>query len=345
LGYIVRTSEVGELMPNGLELRDRAHLAKLRRAIEFSINKFIQTVPLSCREQVSYSVSAGHRTRGVACLLACESVGGPWQSAVSLSTAIELAHKASIIHDDIADGDEIRRERVTIHKKYGIPMALAVSDFLLSSALKQAQSLSPLDGKHLNLFIKTFYSMATGQLNDVAGGIFEKPETKEWGSNHLLKTGSLAALPFEAGAIVGGGSAHEVKTLNAFGSSVGLAFQLINDTRSLLDLDNGRTGLSSDLRNAKITPLVSWARLAAEPHLRTEIDSLLNHKWPLTTHQVIRLKKILIDLGAHEYSNKQAEILLTRARLELAILKDSRAKRIFCAGSTYSTFVQLAFLR
>lgn len=331
-------------MPKGLKLRDVAHLARLKRAIEFSIGKFVRTVPRSCCEEVAYALAGGHRTRGVACLLACESVGGNWPSAVPLSMAIELGHKASIIRDDIADGDEFRRGRVTSHKKYGIPLALTVSDFLLSCAFKQAESLSSADGRYLSLFVQTFYSMATGQLNDVAGGNFEAPETKEWGSNHLLKTGSLAALPFEAGAIIGDGSADQVRALTAFGNSLGLAFQLINDARSLLGRENGRTGLSSDLRYGKVTPLVSWARNAADPRMRIEMDDLLRQPWPLTASQVMRLRSILIDLGAHDYADKQVELLLAKARHEIIILEDGMAKRILRTGSVHTTFVRLAFL-
>lgn len=330
-------------MPKGLKLRDAAHLARLKRAIESGIGKFVRTVPRSCYEEVAHALAGGHRTRGVACLLACESVGGNWPSAVPLSVAIELGHKASVIRDDISDGDEFRRGRATSHKKYGIPLALTISDFLLSSALKQAENLSSADGRYLSLFVRTFHSMATGQLNDVAGGIFETPETKKWGSNHLLKTGSLARLPFETGAIMGGGSADQIRALTAFGNSLGLAFQLINDARSLLGREDGRTGLSSDLRHGKVTPLVSWARHVADHRIQIEIDDLLRQPCPLTTDQVMRLRTILIDLGAHGYADKQVELLLAQARHKIVVLEDGIAKRILRAGSVHSTFVRLAF--
>lgn len=327
-----------------LQLRDLAHLSRLKRAIEFSIDEFGRAVPSRWRDAVTYALAGGHRTRGVACLLACESVGGTWRSAVPLSVAIELLHKASVIHDDIADKDEFRKGRASHYRKFGIPLAIAVSDFLLSSAFKQAESISPADSRYPSLFAKAFYSMATGQLNDVVGGVFEEPGTEEWGANHLLKTGSLAALSFEAGALTGGGSADQVTALTAFGASLGLAFQLINDTRSLLDRESGRIGLSSDLRNGKITPLVSWARHVADPCLRTEIDGMLNQSSPLAAPQVMRLKSILIDLGAHSYIDKQVELLLAEARRDILILEDSMAKHILSAGSVYSTFARLTFL-
>jgi geranylgeranyl diphosphate synthase type II len=232
---------------------------------------------------------------------------------------------------------------MTPHVKYGVPSALAISDFLLASSLEQIAKFPSVGYACLGLFVKTFHSMATGQLNDVEGGVLETPETSEWGSNHLLKTASLAVLPFETGAIVGGGSEHQRHALVSFGTFVGLAFQLLNDVRGLLNYERGRSDASSDLRTGKVTPLVSWARQAASSNQLAEIDRLLEQSWPLTDDQVVRLRTILVDLGAHDYAERQAVSLLARARDQLADLEDSLAKRILYNGSAETSFARLAF--
>ena len=330
-------------MVKGLGVRGATHLVRLKRAIEVGIGEFVQMAPSSSRDRVAYAVSGGHRTRGVACLLACEAVGSPWRSAVPVGVAIELGHKASVIRDDVADGDTLRRGRMTSHIKYGVPHALAISDYLLASSLDQIAKFPSVGHECLRLFVKTFHSMAIGQLNDVEGGVLEAPETSEWGFNHILKTASLAVLPFETGAIVGGGSEHQRDALVSFGTFVGLAFQLLNDVRGLLNYERGKGDTSSDLRTGKATPLVSWARQVASPQQLAEIDRLLEQSWPLTDDQVLRLRTILVDLGAHDYTQRQAVALLERARDQIANLEDSLAKQILCNGSTNTSFARLAF--
>ena len=335
--------QVGRPMAKGIGVHGTTHVLRLKRAIEVGIADFVRTAPGGSRDRVAYAVSGGHRTRGVACLLACEAVGSPWRSAVPVGVAIELGHKSSVIRDDIADGDSLRRGRVTPHIKYGVPRALTTSDYLLASSFKQIAEFPSVGNDCLRLFVKTFHSMATGQLNDVEGGVLETPETGEWGSNHQLKTASLAVLPFETGAIVGGGSEHQREALVSFGTLVGLAFQLLNDVRALLNYERGKGNTSSDLRTGKATPLVSWAKHVASPQQSAEIDRLLQQSLPLTDDQVGRLRAILVDLGAHEYTQRQALLLLDKARGQIAGLDDSLAKRILYKGSMGTSFARLAF--
>jgi geranylgeranyl pyrophosphate synthase len=328
---------------NALSARQAVHVARLRGVVGLSIREFVRSAPSSFRLQIAYALAGGRRTRGVACLLACEAVSGSWHSAVRLSTAVELMHKAAVISDDVADGDDCRRGRATFHVEYGIPTAVAVSDFLLAAGLKQAQEVPSVGDQCLRLFVRTFQAMASGQLIDVVGGVLETPGTKEWASNHLLKTGSLAALAFEVGAIAGGASTQTIDQFSSFGGAAGVAFQLLNDVRSLLDIEEGRSGAYSDLRNGKITPLISWARQAATPAARAEIDELLNPSLSSSDDRIARLRSILIEIGAQKYVEEQAVAVLAEAKRQLSGIDDSLAKQILYDGCSAESFVKLVF--
>lgn len=327
---------------SGLSAREAAHIARLKRVTELGIRGFVRSVPSSFRLQVAYALAGGRRTRGIACLLACEAVSGSWHPAIPLSTAVELMHKAAVISDDVADGDDSRRGRATFHVKYGIPMAVAVSDFLLAAGLERAQETPVVGDQCLRLFTRTFHAMASGQLNDVVGGVLETPGTQEWAANHLLKTGSLARLAFEVGAIAGGGSAQIINNFASFGGAAGVAFQLLNDVRCLLDSEDGRSGAYSDLRNGKITPLISWARQAVSSSVRAEIDDLLN-PYSASDDRIARLRNILINMGAHKYVEDQAAAILAQARSQLSSVDDSLAKEILYDGSRVESFIKLVF--
>jgi geranylgeranyl pyrophosphate synthase len=328
---------------SALSTRGAAHVARLRGVVELRIRDFVRSAPASFRLPIAYALTGGRRTRGIACLLACEAVSGSWHSAVPLSTAVELMHKAAVISDDVADGDDCRRGRATFHVKYGIPTAVAVSDFLLAAGLKHAQEVPSVGDQCLRLFARTFHAMASGQLTDVVGGVLETPGTKEWASNHFLKTGSLAALAFEVGAIAGGASTQAIEQFASFGGAAGVAFQLLNDVRSLLDLEEGRNGAYSDLRNGKITPLISWARQAATPSARAEIDGLLNLSLSSSADRITRLRDILIEMGAQNYVEEQAVAVLTEARRQLSGFDDSLAKQILHDGCNVESFLKLVF--
>lgn len=80
-----------------------AHLAYLRRELYRSLRKRTQRWPGNPL-LFHQGTAGGWRNRGIACMLAAESVGGDWRDARDLAVALEIGHKASIIRDDIADG-------------------------------------------------------------------------------------------------------------------------------------------------------------------------------------------------------------------------------------------------
>src|ERR1041384_3538244 len=114
--------------------------------------------------------SGGKRIRPALCLLTCEALGGDPRRALHFALAAEILHNVLLIHDDIEDGDRVRRDRETLWAKLGIPNAINVSDFLVAKAYGIILE-SPLEPEIrlelLKVFSNTYQRTVEGQALDI----------------------------------------------------------------------------------------------------------------------------------------------------------------------------------
>ena len=94
-----------------------------------------------------YIVSGGKRLRPFMVIKSCQMFGGNAKMALPPAAAVELIHNFSLVHDDIMDNDEMRHSVMTVHKQYGIPVAILAGDILFSKAFQ----LLVLDGKKVGI--------------------------------------------------------------------------------------------------------------------------------------------------------------------------------------------------
>ncbi|NJM40461.1 MAG: hypothetical protein HC853_06705 [Anaerolineae bacterium] len=87
-------------------------------------------------------INAGKRIRPLLVLLACEACGGDPRTALPAAAAVELLHNFSLIHDDIEDGDELRRGRLTLWKQWNIAQAINAGDAMFAQAHLALQRLA-----------------------------------------------------------------------------------------------------------------------------------------------------------------------------------------------------------
>ena len=200
------------------------------------------TAPLF--EAMRYSLLAGgKRLRPILALAACEAVGGNIEAAMGLGCAVEMIHTYSLIHDDLPcmDNDDLRHGRPTNHKVYGEAIATLAGDALLTDAFKVlACSVSESVPPAIVLDTIAQLSHAAGSAGMVAGQVVDllgegKPFTvEELEYLHSRKTGALFLAAINGGARLGGAGPRELKSLDAYGRALGLAFQVVDD---LLDVE------------------------------------------------------------------------------------------------------------
>lgn len=193
--------------------------------------------------------TGGKRLRARLALQAVEALGGDPLHAVGWGAACELLHNASLIHDDIQDGDSFRRGRPAIWTLYGIDQAINAGDLCIAlayQAIESVQGPASLGWVLTNAVTGSSKRMVCGQAAEfylLGGGA---PTWENYAKAVSGKTSALFSLPIEGAALIAGRSPNEARRLAETCSSFGLLFQIQDD---ILDLygDNGRDNRGSDL--------------------------------------------------------------------------------------------------
>jgi geranylgeranyl diphosphate synthase type I len=203
------------------------------------------------------STGGGKRFRPALCLLACEAVSGAWEEALSLAAAIELLHNFSLIHDDIEDGDPVRRHRPTVWKVWGQPQAINVGDAMFALA-SRAVLCTHVDHRIAQevaaAFQETTLALTVGQYLDMSFEDRQDVAVVEYTEMITGKSAELIAFSLWSGARVGGGPAGACERLREFGRELGRAFQIQDDIMGIWgSVDQTGKEPAKDLRNRKKT--------------------------------------------------------------------------------------------
>ncbi len=243
-------------------------------------------------------------------LLVCIAAGVPvvlTDSLVRAAVAVELVHAATLVHDDVIDGSDLRRGRPTVVAKGGRLMALATGDLLFSRAFAELADGGELEPVRV-------LSDAASQLAE--GELMQRRDAWQPGvtqSRYLercrLKTGVLFRAACELGAIAGGAP---IDPLGCFGERIGIAFQLLDD---VLDVTGPpeRTGKprGADLLDGTVTlPLI-------EARLRDPSLAELDLRSVRTASQAAALCDRIELLGGLEFAREHALSVVAAAKSEL----------------------------
>ena len=246
----------------------RVYLDEKRAIVEEALNRFFPRPegPASdVVEAMRYSLFAGgKRLRPILCIAGASAVGGDESHALPVACALELIHTYSLIHDDLPamDDDDLRRGKPTCHKVFGDAVAVLAGDGLLTEAfhLMGRGDLSGHVSPHVLLKAITLIAFAAGYQGMVGGQVVDiQSEGKGVDASlvefiHTHKTGALITASVASGALIGGGTAGQVVSIQDYGQKIGLAFQIADD---ILDIEGDtRTmgkGVGNDVRKKKIT--------------------------------------------------------------------------------------------
>jgi farnesyl diphosphate synthase len=187
------------------------------------------------------SLNGGKRLRPFLLVETARLLGGSAAAALRVGTALECLHCYSLIHDDLPamDDDDLRRGQPTVHKAFDEATAILAGDSLLTYAfdIVAAPETDVPDAARAELVLALARAagaggMAGGQALDLAAEN-EAPDEAAIMTLQAMKTGALLRFACEAGAIIAGSGSKDRKRLQAFGRTIGLAFQLADD---LLDV-------------------------------------------------------------------------------------------------------------
>ena len=153
-----------------------------------------------------------------------------------IALALELIHSATLVHDDILDEDELRRNNPTLYKKYGSKIAVLEGDFLLTLAL---ETLSKTNMDILKVFSDKIKKTLLGELNQNET-LNKIPDEKHYLNKTILKTANLFLAGLEALFTIKKIDGNLKKALLDFTLNFSIAFQIKNDTKDIIsDIKNG----------------------------------------------------------------------------------------------------------
>jgi geranylgeranyl diphosphate synthase type II len=194
--------------------------------------------PVSIHKAMRHSVFAGgKRLRPILCMEAGRMIAGSLPEGIDdLGAALEMLHTYSLIHDDLPalDNDDLRRGRPTCHKVFGDAIAILAGDALQTQAYEVlAQLKCPAEAR-----VKIIEEIAhgTGTIDGMIGGQVvdleaehSKPNATTLEYIHRAKTAALITASLVSGGLYAGAKDRDIEKLRAFGQSIGLAFQIVDD--------------------------------------------------------------------------------------------------------------------
>jgi geranylgeranyl diphosphate synthase, type I len=205
--------------------------------------------------------AGGKAVRPALAVLSARAAGGDADAGLPGAVAVELVHNFSLVHDDLMDGDTLRRHRPTVWSVWGSATAILVGDALLALAHEMLleEATAPA-ARAAALLSDATRRLIRGQMADLAFEHRDDVTVPECLRMCADKTGALLSASAAIGAVLAGAPKATIDALAEFGAQLGLAFQMVDDLLGIWG-DPAATGkpVFSDLRSRKKSLPVCYA--------------------------------------------------------------------------------------
>ena len=204
-------------------------------------------------ELLDYSLKGGgKRIRPALTLLSGKFYDYNLGSLLSMATAVELMHTATLVHDDAVDNSLVRHGRPTVNKVWGEDKAVLLGDYLFAKAGEFAADTGNL--RVIKLFSQTLQTISSGELNQSFNAFNLEQTHQHYFQRISRKTASLFSLATESGAILSQAPEKSVKVLKGYGYNLGIAFQIVDDILDFIGTEEemGKP-VGSDLAQGTLT--------------------------------------------------------------------------------------------
>lgn len=296
-------------------------LKEKSKLIDKEIEKVFPEAGLkNLNDAVWYHLSTGgKRIRPILALMVCEALGEDSRKALPFAASCEILHNWLLIHDDIEDGDKIRRNKPTVWVKYGIPHAINVGDYMAQKVFElilRSKNYGVDKKKILQLIdvmALTAVKTAEGQTMDINLRNNNNPTEKEYMNMVINKTGYYLTAPMIGGAIVADNEKIIEKIID-FGKCAGPAFQIIDDVLDLT-VGKGRLEIGRDIKEGKRSILVVHCLSKCTKNERKKLLSILNKPAEKTIDMdILYAKRLFEKYGSIDYARSKANNLIKKAK-------------------------------
>ena len=289
-------------------------------SVEERISEQSKAVDSGIDHYIEYAIGgSGKRLRPALALLAGGATGRIVSDHVDLAVILELIHIASLVHDDIMDGADRRRDRPTLNAKWGNSLTVLVGDVLFAHALRLSTHFPNAVSRRI---ADAAAEVCTGEILQTQRRFDLNVTIAEYYRMVQMKTGALFAAACELGAFLSGASPAVIGALKTYGNKIGIAYQVLDDCIDLVG-DEAMIGktLGTDIACGKFTLPVLLLLQNSVPKQRDELYALLLSEKGISASQ---LAEIVTTRGALAATITAARSLVDEAESELDHVQDNR---------------------
>ena len=271
----------------------------------------------------------------LALMFARACTGRATDAGIRYAAAAELLHNATLLHDDVADGSELRRGKPTVMSLMGPSVSVLVGDYWLVKAMELILQDSDTDTTAIRIFSKTLSDLAEGEMLQLQKAQSGDTDEKDYLRIIYNKTASLFEAACVSVAISAGVSEDVVKAARDYAVALGLAFQIKDDILDYSGTESVGKPLGVDILEQKITlPLLGALNNVSgqkQAEVRGMVKDIVGR--PELRDDIVSFVK---ENGGLEYAKARLEGYVNEAVHALDILPDSREKECLVELARYT---------
>ncbi len=236
-----------------------SYLEETRRGVNQSISDFISGISnMEIYPFLKYTLmSDGKRLRPILAITSASVFGADRAKVINLSMAFEMLHTATLVHDDIIDGDKMRRNIPSVNGQWGHEIAILVGDALISLGINLSSEYGP---DIIKAVAEYGISLCNGEYLDITSRLSMISE-EQYLRTIKLKSAALFKAVARCGALAAGASPAHIDMISEYAENFGIAYQIYDD---IIDTMAPNGEISKDMKEGRVTlPLV---------HLYNNID-------------------------------------------------------------------------
>ncbi len=304
------------------------------QAVEERFRKNLASdVPLIGQVGEYLLASGGKRIRPMLLLLAARLCNYSGEHHIELAGVVEFIHTATLLHDDVVDGAELRRGNRSANAVWGNEASVLVGDYLFAKSFSVMVGCDSL--KILQLLSDTTTQMAEGEVQQLLNTADLEVDENRYLDVIRDKTAILIAAACQVGAVLAGASEEQEAALREFGLEIGTAFQLMDDALDYVaDQQEFGKVRGHDLEEGKMTLPLIHAYAEADSAERDEIARIVEQD-NLSDEDLEQVCVLIEKYDGIEFTRRRAAQRIELAKAQLDIFPAGEIRQALCILADY----------
>ncbi|MBN1560901.1 polyprenyl synthetase family protein [candidate division KSB1 bacterium] len=289
------------------------------------IKKFHSQVPLVDKVVNYIAGKRGKRLRPLLVFLTAQLHGSVLAKTMNAAIVVEMFHTATLVHDDVVDGSNMRRGSRTVNDIWDNKISILIGDLLFSKTLAAIVDLQ--DNHAVAILSAAAERITEGELLQIAFTTKSNVSEADYFDLINKKTAALFSAACQMGALSVRDDATALQNMSGFGENYGIAFQIMDDLLDYLgDTHTLGKPTGNDLREGKVTLPLIHALSTAHADARAEILSVLE-RGVESSEEIASIVKFISTYSGVDYALSEAKKYAARALEFLQSYPDSPAKK------------------